>query len=106
MISLSVSSLAWPADREAEAFQRLTALGVTGVEIAPTRLAPWDALTPSILADYRHRIETAGLKVSSLQAILFGRDDVHLLRDAAAFARLQDHIRRVSEIAATLGPAE
>lgn len=103
MTRLSVSSLAWPADREKEAFQRLVTLGVAGVEIAPTRLAPWDAMTPSLLTDYRGRIEAAGLKVSSLQAILFGRDDVHLLRDAAAFRRLQDHMHRVSDVAATLG---
>jgi sugar phosphate isomerase/epimerase len=100
---LSVSNLAWPADQEAAAFGRLAALGVAGIEVAPTRIAPWAGLAPSVLADYRARVEDQGLFVSSLQAILYGCDDLHLLGDAASFAGLCDHVRRVAEIAATLG---
>lgn len=103
MIRLSVSNLAWPAEQEDAAFKRLAALGVTGVEVAPTRLAPWPDLTEARLTDYRHRIEASGLSVSSLQAILFGRGDVHLLGDAAAFERLCGHLRQVAAIASTLG---
>ncbi len=100
---LSVSNLAWPADEEDAAFALLRRLGVQGVEVAPTRLANWDALSQSQLADYRARIEDAGLVVSSLQAILFGRPDLQLLGEGAAFTDLLDHMRHVSAIAATLG---
>jgi len=100
---LAVSNLAWPAAAEEAAFGRLAALGVAGVEVAPTRLAPWKELTPAILTDYRTRLEREGLRVSSLQAILFGCDDLQLLSEAGSFTGLCEHIRRVADIAALLG---
>lgn len=100
---LAVSNLAWPATAEAAAFGRLAALGVAGVEVAPTRLAPWPELTPAVLADYRARLDGDGLVVSSLQAILFGCDGLQLLSDAGSFAGLCGHIDRVADIATMLG---
>jgi sugar phosphate isomerase/epimerase len=100
---LAMSNLAWPADQEAAAFVLLAQLGVQGVEVAPTRLAPWDALPERLLTDYRARLEAQGLVASSLQAILFGRTDLQLLGEGAAFNGLLDHMRHVAAIAATLG---
>jgi sugar phosphate isomerase/epimerase len=100
---LAVSNLAWPADQENLALALLARLGVQGVEVAPTRLAAWDALPASLLTHYRARLEGDGLVVSSLQAILFGRTDLQLLGEGAAFNGLLEHIRRVAEIATTLG---
>jgi sugar phosphate isomerase/epimerase len=103
MMRLSVSNLAWPADQEELAFARLVALGVAGVEVAPTRIAFWPSLTQSMLTDYRARIADRGLCVSSLQAILYGCDEPQLLGDDAAFEALCEHMRRVAAIARTLG---
>jgi sugar phosphate isomerase/epimerase len=100
---LTVSNLAWPADQEDAAFARLARLGVKGVEVAPTRLAAWDALPDSLLTRYRERLRDEGLAVSSLQAILFGRPELRLFDEPAGFAGLLDHMRHVSAIAATLG---
>ncbi len=100
---LAVSNLAWPTAQDAAAFARLAALGVAGVEVAPTRLAPWEALEAGMLAAWRARLADAGLAVSSLQAILFGRAEPQLLGDATAFAALAAHVARVSDIAAALG---
>lgn len=103
MMRLAVSNIAWPADDDAAAFSRLAALGVAGIEVAPTRIAPWAELTPPVLAGYRRRLADHGLVVSSLQAILYGCDDLRLLADAASFAALCEHIERVAGIAAALG---
>jgi sugar phosphate isomerase/epimerase len=98
---IAVSNLAWPLAQEAAAFASLGASGVQGVEVAPTRIAPWDDLDAPVLADYRRRIADAGLAVSSLQAILFGRPDLQLLDDDPG--PLIAHISRVVRIAAALG---
>jgi sugar phosphate isomerase/epimerase len=98
---IAVSNLAWPLAQEAAAFALLGANGVQGVEVAPTRIAPWDDLDAPVLADYRRRIADAGLAVSSLQAILFGRPDLQLLDDDPG--PLIAHISRVVRIAAALG---
>lgn len=84
-------------------FDRLARLGVSGVEVAPTRLAAWDALPASLLTGYRARVESAGLVVSSLQAVLFGRPELQLLGEGAAFDGMIEHMRRVADIGATLG---
>jgi len=100
---LAISNLAWPAARENGMFGALARLGVAGVEVAPTRLAAWDAVTAPLLADYRARVEAAGLVVSSLQAVLFGRPELQLLGDDADFRCMLEHMRRVANIGASLG---
>ena len=76
---LAVSNLAWPTEQDDAAFALLARLGVAGVEVAPTRLAAWDALSAVQLADYRSRLAASGLAVSSLQAMLFGLPELQLL---------------------------
>ena len=100
---LAVSNLAWPAEAEAPALALLAAAGVTGVEVAPTRLAAWDELDAPRLSACAARLRSAGLCASSLQAILFGRPEPQLLGDADAFRLLAAHVERVSAIAASLG---
>ena len=103
MRRLGVSNLAWPADAEARAFALLAERGAAGVEVAPTRIAPWDELTPSRLARFRQDCEAAGLAVSSLQAVFFGRPEAALLADQAEFDAMCEHTRRLAGIAEALG---
>jgi sugar phosphate isomerase/epimerase len=103
MMRLAVSNLAWPAHDEDTAFKRLAALGVAGVEVAPTRIAAWSEITPAMLAEYRAKLSDRDLCISSLQAILYGCDSFQLLGDGAAFASLCEHMERVASMAATLG---
>jgi sugar phosphate isomerase/epimerase len=100
---LAISNLAWPSAQDDIVFDRLARLGVSGVEVAPTRLAAWDALPASLLIDYRTRLEAAGLVVSSLQAVLFGRPALQLLGEGAAFEGMVEHMRHVADIGAILG---
>jgi D-psicose/D-tagatose/L-ribulose 3-epimerase len=100
---LTISNLAWPANDDEAALARVRADGAAGVEIAPTRIAPWDELDERRLAQVRRRIEGAGLTVSSLQAILYNVPGAQLLGDARAFAAMGQHFKRVAEIAGALG---
>jgi len=103
LLNLGVSNLAWAPEQTAEALELLARLGVAGVEAAPTRIAPWDQLDAAAVAAYRRRVEGAGLRVCSLQAVLFGRPDVQLLADGAAFLAFSEHMRRVADVAQGLG---
>ena len=100
---LSVSNLAWSAEETPSALERLFRLGVQGIEVAPTRIADWPQLTEKILRDYRSQVETAGLRVSSFQAILFGKPEATLLGNRESFAALQEHMRRIADMADLLG---
>src|ERR1700753_4158891 len=103
MRKISVSNLAWAPNLEGTVFARVQASGVRGVEVAPTRIAPWDGLTETAITEYRRRIEDAGLEVSSLQAIVYGRPDLQLLGSPESFAGLRDHMSLVANLAALLG---
>ncbi|PZW37735.1 sugar phosphate isomerase/epimerase [Humitalea rosea] len=100
---LAVSNLAWPADALEEALGMIAQAGAQGVEVAPTRIAPWDALTPALLSGYVEALHRHGLVPSSLQAIFFGVPAAQLLGDAAGLEAMAAHIRRVGAIAQALG---
>jgi sugar phosphate isomerase/epimerase len=102
-IKLSVSNLAWGAAHHGDALSLLAGLGVQGIEVAPTKIAPWTDLVPQVLHNYRSEVEAAGLRVSSLQAIFYGVHEAALLRDPAAFRVMTDHMRHVAEVGAILG---
>ena len=102
-MKLSVSNLAWAQDADFAAGRLLSRLGVTGIEVAPTRIADWEALTPARLADYRKIWAGMGLAISSLQAIFFNRPQLQLLGDTSSFALMAEHMRRIGGIAQALG---
>ncbi len=103
MRRLGVSNLAWAPDAEGRAFALLAERGAQGVEVAPTRIAPWEDLTPTRLHAFRRGCEAAGLAVSSLQAVFFGRPEVALLGPDEAFESMCAHMRLLARIAAALG---
>ena len=103
MRRLGVSNLAWPPDAEDRAFSLLAERGALGVEVAPTRIAGWDDLTPSRLRSFRRGCDQAGLVVSSLQAVFFGKPEVALLGTVDAFDAMCAHMRVLARIAEALG---
>lgn len=100
---IAFSNLAFPAEDATTLLPRLAGAGLSGVEVAPTRLAPWAELTPTMLAEHRRMLAGYGLSVPSLQAILFGADGVALLGERVAFDRMLEHLRRVAAAASALG---
>jgi len=100
---LAVSNLALPFAISSRDLVDLRALGVSGVEVAPTKLAPWNELTSMLLGGYRAKLFGVGLEVSSLQALLFGTEGLQLLGDRAAFEAMAAHLCRVGEIGVALG---
>ena len=102
MHKLSVSNIAWSGPDEV-VFSLLQAIGVEGVEIAPTKLAPWDVLEEAHFLKYRDKCAQFGLLISSFQAIFFGRPELQLLGDAAQFKDFTKHFRRILRYAEVAG---
>jgi sugar phosphate isomerase/epimerase len=101
---LAVSTIAWPADADAEAAALLVAHGVEGVETVPGRVCdrPWEPATERVAA-YRAFWEDRGLPIVALQALLYGRGDLVLFGDAATRRRLAVHLAAIIDLAAGLG---
>ena len=74
ILKLSVSNIAWSADRDDEIFYFLSENNYTGLEIAPTRVipdTPYDKLPEAVrFSNGLH--ERYALKISSMQSIWFG----------------------------------
>jgi sugar phosphate isomerase/epimerase len=101
---LAVSNIAWEPSENAAVVEVLRREGVSGVEIAPTkwREKPFDASSVDI-AEYRRSWEDRGLRVASLQALLFGRPDLQLFASAESRRQLGEYLRRVIDFAAAVG---
>lgn len=103
MMKLGISNLAFAEADARDQLRTLHGLGFRGIEVAPTRIAPWADLTDDRLRDYRNSLTDQGLAIPSLQAIMFGVDGVGLLGDVDGFTRMTAHLRVVSAIGHTLG---
>lgn len=102
-MKISISNLAFPVDQKEIAYERLSRAGAVGIEIAPSRVQPWEQLSSRAGADERRRLQAHGLEPSSLQAIFYGRPELQLLGDLAAFNEMRDHVVRLGEYANALG---
>src|SRR5688572_14080996 len=103
-MNVAVSSLAWSPERDAEVARVLRAEGITGVEVAPTKI--WPDLRDASAADldvYRASWGSQGFEIIALQAILYGRNDLQLFQTEVQRQHLEDHLRLCVTTAAGLG---
>ena len=104
MIKLSVSNIAWDAHEDGEVFDLLQSNGVSGIEIAPTKLWPeWENSSAISASEFRNTLAETGFTIPALQAILFGKPDLQVFSEAEQQAELISHIDHVAELAIALG---
>ena len=105
-MKLAVSNIAWDAAENASILGALPGWGVSGLEIAPTKLWPdWVGAGPDAARAVRDSVEAAGLRIPALQSVLFGRPDDQLFGSADSVRGLVRHMRMVAELAGILGAA-
>lgn len=102
MAKLAVSNLAW-SDNNSFIFKSLAEIGVQGVEVAPTKIAPWNKLTTNAMLEYRRLVNDYGMDISSFQAFLFNKPELQLLSDDSSFQSFIDHMSFVFELAEVSG---
>lgn len=101
---LAISNLLWAKEEKEDDFLRAAkAYGVSGIEVAPGRIAPWEEMDDRKVAAYRQKVNDAGLLIPSMQAIFFGCQGMGLLGDTDSFTRMAEHLRRVAGVAQALG---
>ncbi len=103
-MKLSVSNIAWNPEEEEEVFELLLANGVSGVEVAPTKIWPaWQGADLETVKQYRSNIEKKGLEIPALQAILFDKPELQVFGDSETQSLLIAHLGMVAALANTLG---
>jgi len=104
---LAMSNIAWPAELTLAAYAAMTGTGVDGLEIAPGLLfsgskdpfRPTQAEIGRAMAD----ITSAGLRLVSMQSLLYGLEGAELFGDADARARFLQGMNRAVDLAGELG---
>jgi D-psicose/D-tagatose/L-ribulose 3-epimerase len=103
-VNLAVSNIAWLPEEDAAAFDILRTLGVSLLELAPSR--KW--IDPSIagVADaqgYRKELRVAGFSVAAFQAILFGKPELTIFESPEARRKCIDYLVQIAQLAAACG---
>lgn len=102
----AVSNIAWSRAERLAAYARLGAAGITGLEIAPGLLFGdgEDPFAPSAaaMAATRAELAAAGLRLVSMQSLLFGVAGADLFGDAAGREAFATGIGRALALAARL----
>jgi sugar phosphate isomerase/epimerase len=103
-MKLAVSNIAWQDAEQPAVFELLRYSGVSGIEVAPTRLWPdWqgaDAVTAEVVRD---KFAQIGFEIPALQAILFGKPELKLFSDDESQQQLIDHLSLTIVLARSLG---
>jgi D-psicose/D-tagatose/L-ribulose 3-epimerase len=103
---LAVSNIAWDETEQPIILAEFRALGVSGVEIAPTKLWPdWVGADPDAAHCVRHLIEVQGLQIPAIQSVLFGLPKLQLFGSTDSIQDFVTHLAAVARIAGALGAA-
>lgn len=99
-MTLVVSNIAWPADEEPDVAVALADLGISAVEIAPTKVFP-DPLGASHgeIERYLSSWERHGISVVAFQSMLFGRPELTIFDDPSTRRLTYERLRGFIELA-------
>lgn len=99
MIRLSISNLAWPDAPVDDVAPRLGAVGIDGVELAPTAIWPEAPNVPvAQVRAYARRWQAHGLTVSGIQSLLYGHPELQIL-DRDRWPAMREHLGAMVRLA-------
>ena len=103
-MKLAFSNIAWAAAEEEEVLDALHAAGISGIEVAPTRLGPdWQGASEEAAAVYARTLRRKGFAIPALQAILFAKPELQLFGSDADRQQLSEHLEEMARLAAAFG---
>lgn len=102
-MKLAVSNIGWLQHDDPAVLAMMREQGVTGIEVAPTKIWPdWEGANIQTAEAYRRFLVDEGFEVPALQAILFGRPHLQVFQPET-HGEFLDHLRLVADLATGLG---
>ena len=104
-MKIAVSNIAFPPfDHETE-LAAMPALGITGIEVAPSRVwqETWQGLTAKDVSAYRRQVEQAGMGVVGLHSLLFDQPELRLFDGDETKGQLLNFFVHLSGVCRDLG---
>ena len=104
-MKFAVSNIALSTFDHTDDFGHLAAMGLSGLEVAPSRVwrDTWRGLTTVEVNDYRRRAEQAGLRIVGLHSLLYDQPDLALFGDTETLRRTLDFMTHLSTVCRDLG---
>lgn len=103
-MNLAVSSIAWAKEEEIEVAEKLRELGVTKVELAPTKI--WEDPTKASAEDAQKVVEwwnNYGIEVVAFQSMLFARPDLKLFESEENWVECLQYLKDFIVLAGRMG---
>lgn len=103
-MKIAISNIAWQVKEEESIAQIMQSFNITGVEIAPTKIcdSPLTA-TNAEIESYRKFWQSRGIEIVAMQALLFGRPDLTIFRNAEKRKETLDYLSDTIELGSKLG---
>ena len=103
-MKLAISNIAWPESLDEPVVELMHSRGLTGVELAPTKIWPEPlSATQAEVRACRHAWESRGLPIVALQSLLFGKNDLQVFAPPAQQAETFKYLSGMIRLAAELG---
>ncbi len=103
-MNLAISNIAWERDEEAAAAEIMATLGISRVEIAPTKV--WDVpleATDAQIKAYRRWWERQGIQIVALQSLNYGHPEFQIFGDATLRDQFLAYLKGIISLGAKLG---
>jgi len=93
-MKLSISNLAWQDVPIKDIGPELSAIGLSGIEIAPTKVwADFPNTSAGDIKKFSFELDSFGLEVSGLQSLLFGHPEFQVF-DESSWPKFQIHLEK------------
>ena len=101
---LAISNIAWNHEEDDAISRLMQQYEFAGVEIAPTKIWPEPLkASDAELAAYARFWQARGVRISSLQALLFGRPDLAIFGTPEARRKTFDYLNGIIQLGGKLG---
>ena len=104
-MNFAVSNIGLTAFLHDKELGQLSELGITGVEVAPSRVwkNTWDELKSSDVKKYRKTIESAGLRVIGLHSLFYDQPELGLFKSSKIRTKSLQFLSHLSAVCRDLG---
>lgn len=102
-MKIAISNIAWHMEEEESIACVMEDLGVTGVEIAPTKIWSFPlAVSKNDIKSYQKFWQNKGIEIISLQALLFGKPDLKIFSNSQNRQETFNYLCGMIELASKL----
>lgn len=104
-MKFSTSNIALSPGCPIAEFEQVAKLGLSGLEVAPSRVwkNSWNGLTAGAVETFKNEVESAGLSVIGLHSLFFDQPELGLFQGTEARARTLDFMEHLSKLCRDLG---